>query len=328
MKRIAMVLAMLGVGCSTLLGVDFGSATLRDAGPGICQPKSCMERGYECDTQDDGCGTVIECGKCANNGECNFGRCSCTPTTCPKLNATCGAPNNACGGSLDCGKCPMQFDACLDGKCVCQPQTCQIQNYECGAVPDGCGNTYFCGTCMDQAKPYCNMGKCTPTPCMPDTSCTNRCGTVSDGCGNLVNCPTQCPGQYDTCGGGGVANKCGCTKKTCQQLGKNCDNVPDGCGNMLPCGSCMMPDTCGGSGTPNVCGCTPLAQCPQSTCGAYPDGCGSNLNCGGCMSPQTCGGGGTPNKCGCTPTMCSTCCGTGTDDCGNMCSDMSCCNDM
>lgn len=329
LRRALFVAASLAVGCSTLLGVDFGAAKLRDASvTGPCESQSCMQRGFVCGTQDDGCGKVIECGNCPNSGECNFGRCDCTKTTCPKLGATCGAQNDACGGTLDCGKCPGQFDACIDGKCACQPQTCQKQGIECGGIPDGCGNTYFCGQCMDVSKPYCNMGKCTITPCTPNTSCTNRCGTVSDGCGGLVNCPTTCANSYDTCGGGGMSNVCGCTATTCMKLGKDCGSVGDGCAGMLMCGSCTMPDTCGGGGTPNVCGCTPLKNCPMGACGAYPDGCGGNLNCGGCNAPETCGGGGVMNKCGCTPTMCSACCGSGTNDCGGQCSDVSCCSDM
>jgi len=44
----------------------------------------------------------------------------------------------------------------------------------------------------------------------------------------------------DTCGGGGVANVCGCTPTTCAAL-QACGSVSNGCGGTLSCGSCTAP---------------------------------------------------------------------------------------
>ena len=49
-----------------------------------------------------------------------------------------------------------------------------------------------------------------------------------------------------TCGGGGVANVCGCTPTTCAALGQSCGPASDGCGGTLDCGACPWPTSCGG----------------------------------------------------------------------------------
>ncbi|MFZ5468002.1 MAG: choice-of-anchor V domain-containing protein [Myxococcota bacterium] len=153
-----------------------------------------------------------------------------------------------------------------------------------------------------------------------------NCGTVSDGCGGSYTCGTgaMCPQPFETCGGGGTPNVCGCTPTTCLAQGKNCDSISDTCGGMLSCGSCTAPQTCGGGGTNNVCGCTPTPQataCANKNCGDVADGCGGTSSCGSCTAPQTCGGGGTANVCGCSPVpMATACagkvCGVVADGCG------------
>ena len=134
----------------------------------------------------------------------------------------------------------------------------------------------------------------------------------------MVNCGT-CTG-FQTCGGGGMPNVCGCKAATSCPAGDNCGTIPNGCGGMLSCGSCTAPQTCGGSGKANECGCTPVTACPAGDkCGTIPNGCGGALSCGSCTSPQTCGGGGVANECGCTPTTCSAqkvTCGTISNGCG------------
>jgi hypothetical protein len=55
-----------------------------------------------------------------------------------------------------------------------------------------------------------------------------------------------------TCGGTGVANKCGCAPKTCDQLGAQCATIDDGCGTLLDCGTCTPPKMCGAK-APNHC---------------------------------------------------------------------------
>jgi hypothetical protein len=69
-----------------------------------------------------------------------------------------------------------------------------------------------------------------------------NCGTVSDGCGTTIDCGT-CP-VLQTCGGGGTANRCGCTPKTCDSLGARCGIVQDGCGGIVTCPACGHSRVC------------------------------------------------------------------------------------
>jgi hypothetical protein len=74
-----------------------------------------------------------------------------------------------------------------------------------------------------------------PEACVP-TTCTAQkysCGTAPDGCGGTLSCG-QCTG-FDTCGGGGLMNVCGCTPSQCGD--EDCGLVPDGCGGQNYCTS-------------------------------------------------------------------------------------------
>jgi hypothetical protein len=66
---------------------------------------------------------------------------------------------------------------------------------------------------------------------------SGNCGSFTDLCGNPVNCGACTGPAYMTCGGGGVANVCGCTPV--------CDNIS--CGGSDQCGStcqCIAGQTC------------------------------------------------------------------------------------
>jgi hypothetical protein len=93
---------------------------------------------------------------------------------------------------------------------------------------------------------------CTPLTCQELNA---SCGIQGDGCGKSIDCGA-CPyGQ--SCGGGGVLNKCGapqCTPRTCAQVGAHCGVIGDGCGGIVNCGSCPTGQTCGGGGIANACG--------------------------------------------------------------------------
>ena len=126
-------------------------------------------------------------------------------------------------------------------------------------------------------------------------------GRVPDGCGGTLSCGACSTGE--TCGGGGVANQCGCTPTTCAALRDNCGTVSNGCGGTLSCGTCPAGQTCGGGGAPNQCGCTPkTCAALGATCGTASDRCGGTLECGSCSTGQTCGGGGMPNQCSAAQT--------------------------
>jgi hypothetical protein len=322
-----------------------------DAGATACVPKTCVELGYTCGMNGDGCGGTLDCGGCPSGQYCGGGGYSlcgegtgtlpdaadsgpttnCTPETCQSLNLDCGYAGDGCGGVLTCGSCPS-------------PQYCGGGGYS------KCGGS---GLAADGGS-----GACTPTTC---SALAYTCGVAADGCGGVLNCGSCTNPQY--CGGGGF-DKCGgnngllpdggipCTPATCSTLGYDCGVAADGCGGVLSCGSCTNPQYCGGAGfskcggndgltpdggvacTPETC--TSLAY----TCGVAGDGCGGTLSCGSCANPQYCGGGGY-NKCGgnngltadggvaCTPKTCAQLgytCGISGDGCGGSLSCGSCTN--
>ncbi len=166
-----------------------------------------------------------------------------------------------------------------------------------------------------------------------------NCGEADDGCGGKLDCG-MCKGDYETCGGGGKKNVCGCTAATCDSLSsergaKVCGTIPDGCGGpALECGdSCSAPQSCGGGAAGNQCGCTPdLAACGAKECGTASDGCGGTAQCGTsngqCSANKQCNSAGAcvcktdlsafcANKCGeqQTPDGCSVNCGTSCPAC-------------
>jgi hypothetical protein len=80
---------------------------------------------------------------------------------------------------------------------------------------------------------------CTPKTCpQVGTDGNQLCGTISDGCGGQINC--SCTGEYDTCGGGGVAGECGCTPLTSETgchpgSTTDCGDNPNNCGGTYFC---------------------------------------------------------------------------------------------
>ena len=293
---------------------------------------------------------------------------ACVKKTCEDYLAefkNCGEQSDGCGGTIDCGQCTVPGEFCGGGgpsKCApsggspCTPKQCSDPSLagKCGRQPDGCGGVTVdsCGECTfpeicggGGVPSVCGGGTLTVdgSACQPKTTCaTGECGQIPNGCGGVLDCGLLgCPtGQ--TCGGAGVANRCGappCTK-TAQATacaGKNCGSVSDGCGGLWTCGTgCTLPAICGGGGQANVCGggvvvgdggvaCQPTTTCPANACGPIANGCGGTLDCGGCPSPQACGANGTPSQCGggnqCVQISQATACGSKTcgyapDGCG------------
>jgi hypothetical protein len=227
----------------------------------------------------------------------------------------------------------------------CPPLTSQTCSSCRDCANQACNGGTCGGGCTDNsqccAPLFCNAGTCqalpgAPPTCAPKTCASypaGTCGVQGDGCGGVTasscgSCTT--PGQ--TCGGGGVANRCGapaaCAPKTCADLGAQCGTLPDGCGSTVTCPSCTAPATCGGGGVAYKCGtptCSPKS-CPQLgvECGLTGDGCGNPLTCTACPTGLTCGGGGVPNQCGapsCTPLAACPAgknCGDMPDGCGGV----------
>lgn len=157
----------------------------------------------------------------------------------------------------------------------------------CGGVDDadlfsthGGGTTSACGYTSTSASSSSGTGGNSSTSsssssggvggCSPQVTCQSigaECGTIlDDGCGVSIDCGNNCSAPL-VCGGGGQQFKCGCTPKTCFQLGKNCGSTDDGCGNPIDCGGCDPSNyqtTCGDfgwdttgtfrPGSNNVCG--------------------------------------------------------------------------
>lgn len=181
--------------------------------PDGCIPRSCAELGAECGQIDDGCGSAIDCGGCAEGLTCGgagANRCgsdTCEPKDCGQLNATCGTLSDGCSGTVECGTCQA-------------PQTC-----------GGAGTANQCG--------------CTKTTC---SAAGAQCGSIDDACGGQTDCG-KCPLANDVC----TANQCSCTPTTCAAAGYECDSLQDGCGKTLSCGTCSGGEVCGGGGVAHKC---------------------------------------------------------------------------
>ena len=80
--------------------------------PPTCVPTTCAAAGLSCGPAADGCGGLLDCGKCTPPDTCGgsgtpgkCGHASCTKSTCAAQGIECGAAGDGCGGLLDCGKC-------------------------------------------------------------------------------------------------------------------------------------------------------------------------------------------------------------------------------
>lgn len=194
--------------------------SLEDACVPLSDEALCAEHEIQCGPLEveDGCGTwriVEECGPCAEGvcGELEPGRCACTPESDAEL---CDAAGAECG-ALEA------VDACGAERVVASCGSCQ--GYEsCG----GGGESNVCG-------------------CAPESD-TELCAEVGAVCGDLVitdvcgverevDCGAEaevCEG-YESCGGGGEPNVCGCTPKTCASEAMMCGTLDDGCGGEVQC---------------------------------------------------------------------------------------------
>ena len=178
-----------------------------------CIPKTCDDLKYSCGMIDDECGTLINCGSCKKNQDCEQGVCvdkseSCTPKKCEELKIACGKAEDGCGGTVECGTCGDDL-ICQDGQCIekpaeCIPKTCEDLNQACGSADNGCGGSLDCGSCGDNQT--CQDGQCIEKPAE-------------------------------------------CTKTTCEAEGKNCGSISDGCDGTLDCGTCTGTQVC----NDNVC---------------------------------------------------------------------------
>jgi hypothetical protein len=116
------------------------------------------------------------------------------------------------------------------GTCQCTPRTCHCGN---SGQSNGCGGFLNCP--CGPGAPVCDLSQSPPTCCAPyvcPTTQGGECGIAHASCGTNVTC--SCSG-YETCGGEGVQNVCGCTPiDPCPGATGLQD---DGCGGQVNCGS-------------------------------------------------------------------------------------------
>ncbi len=97
----------------------------------ICIPKTCIQIGKQCGNWSDGCGGILNCGKCGCNIENNStslvcricspkGQCvaNCTPQTCSSLGKQCGTWSDGCGKNITCPICQLGQICNSTGQCL------------------------------------------------------------------------------------------------------------------------------------------------------------------------------------------------------------------
>ena len=104
----------------TITGLS--TADFTATGGDACTPDTECTVGFECGTDDDGCGgTIPSCGTCTGGDTCNNNVCvppACTPTiTDCSAEAECGEQLDDCGDPIDCGTCDYR-DTCVGNSCV------------------------------------------------------------------------------------------------------------------------------------------------------------------------------------------------------------------
>ncbi|HEV3189178.1 MAG TPA: hypothetical protein VGY54_01705 [Polyangiaceae bacterium] len=293
---------------------------------GSCTPTTCSAQGATCGAVADGCGGAINCGTCPSGQTCTNNKCGSGTTSGP---GTCGhdltCTDSALVSTCDSG---TSISGCVAAVCAYSTTKHCCSN----TVPSG-QTAVWDAACVAELHWHsaCKIPNPPPNPVACSTGSSGgpalcmaanaNCGTIPDGKGGTVNCGTCTAPQ--TCGGGGTANQCGCSTKTCPagNTGDVCGIVPDGCGGSLNC-SCVGGDTCSGASN-GTCQptCVPLT-CGSggvgNKCGSVSDGCGGMINCT-CPTGQTCASGTCKTGGGCTPTTCSAQgknCGAIPDGCG------------
>ena len=199
-----------------------------------CQPISCESATAECGLLGDGCGGMLDCGRCGSNEICGAvaaNQCrptTCTPKSCKDLDVECGSIDDGCGNRLSCGECQAP-QVCGGGgsphRCGtgCVPKTCADLNAGCGELPDGCGHVLKCGSC----NPPMVCGGGVALQCgVPACSDGIRDGSETD-----VDCGGVCPGCAigQQCASQGDCDRGGCVMGTCANLSWEQVNLLDEC---------------------------------------------------------------------------------------------------
>ncbi|TXC69400.1 hypothetical protein FRC91_17545 [Bradymonadales bacterium TMQ1] len=190
---------------------------------------------------------------CSDNGaEC--GELTVVDSCGTERTVNCGDEASVCSESETCG------GAGEDNICGCTPlesdtQLCQLSSYACGPLTavDSCGTertvncgdeTQVCGE-FDTCGGGGIEGQC---GCTPEFTDEEHCAMQQAECGEIAiidSCGTErtldCGAEdqvctlFDTCGGGGEENICGCTPITCEDAQMLCGELDDGCGGTTQC---------------------------------------------------------------------------------------------
>jgi hypothetical protein len=197
-----------------------------------CEPRTECDDGFECGTQEAGCGAPpISCGQCEPPEQCVPAEhdCRCIPRTTCDTGAMCGTQPDGCGGTVPCGTCPTG-------------QACEANRCRCKTKAEACG-AQQCGTAF--AGQDCPAVEC--GPCPTDRLCSNKICICRGECGPTCG-PCELP---ETCQ---LDFACECIPNPLACFELECGPADDGCGRTIECGMC-------GTGTSCVEG-----HCLPSTC--------------------------------------------------------------
>jgi hypothetical protein len=178
------------------------------------------------------------------------------PGACLSGSVCCGGGCTPLGTDTDCGACA---DACLGpgetcggggtaGICGCSDDGEACADNVCGTATNNCEATVFCGplggACPQEPGQTCQAGQCV----CDETSCPSGCCDDADlchidedaACGTKGGECTACEGTGVTCGGGGQAGVCGCSRTTTCTPEQCGTTITDNCGQPLDCPDCTL----------------------------------------------------------------------------------------
>lgn len=142
-----------------------------------CKPRAnpCEAQGAQCGTVDE-CGREVQCGDCPSGALCLNNLCACTPNPNPCGDRICGSAPDGCGKMVQCG--PSQGQCAsgtcdASGRCVCPPAATACQGKSGKVTLEGCEYT-------------CQAGSCAPDNA---SACAGaECGSARNNCGEIVRC--------------------------------------------------------------------------------------------------------------------------------------------